>query len=65
MKTNPEYTLLMLAKLLDALRRRGTAQDGNWGFPSFHEEIEEMHKSILDTPEVKKYIHESGLTFRI
>lgn len=36
----------MLIKLADALRRRGTEQDGNWGHPAFNSEVMEVIKTL-------------------
>jgi hypothetical protein len=35
-----------LVRLCDALLRQGTEQDGNWGWPTFHKEIEEIKASL-------------------
>lgn len=51
--SDTEYLTIMMAKLLHALKRKGTNQDGNWGFPSFGDEIEDMLKSIYETDAVK------------
>ena len=32
----------VVAALLDALRRQGSIQDGQWGWPSFHEEVVDL-----------------------
>lgn len=49
-----DYLLVMMAKLIDALLRKGTEQDGNWGYPSFRAELEEMRKSLDETDALKK-----------
>jgi hypothetical protein len=38
----------IVLKLLDALDRKGTEQDGNWGRPSFHDEVKELKLRLLD-----------------
>ena len=38
--------LLLLDKLCFALERRGTAQDGNWGWPRFEDELTEIRTAI-------------------
>jgi hypothetical protein len=53
--TDTEYLMVMLCKLIDALRRQGTYQDGNWGYPSFQAELEEMQKSLMETEALEKY----------
>lgn len=55
--SDTEYLTVMMAKLLYALKRRGTMQDGNWGYPSFSDEIEEMLKSLENTQAVKNAEH--------
>lgn len=40
-----------LVRLVDALLRKDTAQDGNWGWPSFHEELVAI-RATLSTDDV-------------
>lgn len=35
-----------LDDLCSALQRRGTEQDGNWGWPAFHEELTQIRLSL-------------------
>lgn len=35
-----------LLKLIDAIRRRGTEQDGNWGWPTFTEELKDIENIL-------------------
>lgn len=50
----------MLAKLLSALERKDTEKDGNWGYPSFKDEISEMTKAIYEQPAIKRHIYYTG-----
>ena len=36
--------------LLDALDRKDTERDGNWGYPTFRAELRELRFSISDVP---------------
>ena len=58
-RSDDDYLIVMLAKLVDALLRKGTAQDGNWGWPAFHDELREMQASLDQTKAVKaaKKVH--------
>lgn len=53
-----EYLMVMMAKLIDALLRKDSELDGNWGRPSFHQELREMHASLMNTDALKKYPRE-------
>ena len=37
----------LMAKMADALIRQGTDQDGNWGYPYFKAEINEIKKELV------------------
>lgn len=37
-----------LLELIDALLRKGTEQDGNWGFPSFHEQLRLIRHRLIE-----------------
>gem|GEM_PF-3068160 len=47
-KTDEQVAKLadLLDKLCDALFRRGTEQDGNWGWPKFTDEVQEIRDQI-------------------
>lgn len=40
-----------LLRLIDALRRKDTEQDGNWGYPSFYEELDEIERLLTQAKE--------------
>jgi hypothetical protein len=50
-----EYLMVMLCKLIDALLRKDSEIDGNWGHPDFHAELREMRDSLLKTEALQKY----------
>lgn len=54
MSRSEDYNTVMIAKLVDALLRRGTERDGAWGWPSFEDELREMQRSLAETDAVKK-----------
>lgn len=39
-----------ILRLIDALRRKDSEQDGNWGFPSFYEELTQIENELRDRP---------------
>lgn len=51
-----EYLQVMMAKLIGALLRKDTEQNGNWGYPTFHQELTEMLESLEQTDAVKKAV---------
>ena len=53
--SDTEYLMVMMMKLVDALLRKGTYQGGDWGYPSFRDELREMHASLLATDALQKY----------
>jgi len=53
MTENEKYLAVMLAKLLYALQAKEAGVDGNWGRPSFSDEIKEMLQSLKDIDCVK------------
>lgn len=55
MTDNEKYLAVMLAKLIDALLRKDTEKDGNWGYPSFEKELREMRQSLEDTDGLKEH----------
>lgn len=50
-----QYLAVMMAKLIDALLRKGSEHDGNWGFPDFYDELRQMRESLSETDALKKY----------
>lgn len=41
-----------LAVLMDAMDRKDTERDGNWGYPSFREELRGLRFWLADVPRV-------------
>lgn len=40
-----------LDDLCSALQRRGTEQDGSWGYPQFHEELTQIRLALSPSAE--------------
>lgn len=49
-----EFTLVMLAKLVDLMLRKDTNLDGDCGFPSHEAELLEMREALSSQPAVKR-----------
>lgn len=49
-----EFLVVMLSKLIEALERKDTERDGNWGYMPFREEIAEMRAELERHPAVIK-----------
>lgn len=52
--TDTDFLMVIVAKLVEALERKGTEQDGNWGYPMFKEELAEIKAELQKTPAVRK-----------
>lgn len=53
---NGDIALAFIAKLLDAIDRRGGPYDGYNGFPTFDDELKEMRAALFEMPEVKRWL---------
>lgn len=45
-----EETRKAVIRLIEAILRKNTEQDGNWGWPSFHQELRDILSSLHDEP---------------
>ena len=43
--TNTQLRIILIA-LIEAIQRKGTERDGNWGYPAFHEQLDMLLNAL-------------------